>query len=155
MLINAPAVYGRPSLLGLTFPLLCCASRDHLPKKPLALKFLSQVYFWGKRTHNTSYPRLPRAPLSERICAAHECPVHGTLAPWYTAVLCSPVPRPGFQYTVLHRRSGKCSPCPRRGVETLVKQNGTVGRMSWTPAGLGRCLTDLSSRSLPWRMNSK
>lgn len=106
-------VYGRPSLLGLTFPLLCCASRDHLPKKPLALKFLSQVYFWGKRTHNTSYPRLPRAPLSERIRAAHERPVHGTLAPWYTAVLCSPVPQPGFQYAVLHRRSGKCSPCPR------------------------------------------
>lgn len=50
---------------------------------------------------------------------------------------------------------GSVAPAPDETVETLGKQNGTVGRMSWTPAGLGRCLADPSSRSLPWWMNSK
>lgn len=142
MLVDAPAVCGRPSLFGLAFLLLYCASWDHLLKKPLALKFLSHVYFWGNRTYNTSYPRVPHAheshaPLSEPTCAARERPVHGALAPWYTGVLHIPVlgQVPSTQSYILGQAS--VAPAPDEALETLVKLNGTMGRMSWTPAGHG------------------
>lgn len=68
---DAPAVYGRPSLLSLIFPLLYCAFRVHLPEKSLALTFLSHVYFSGG-TEPTTRPsphvlhtQESQVPLSE------------------------------------------------------------------------------------------
>ena len=46
-----------PSVSNSPTPLLCFL--DHLPDRPVALKFLSWVCFWGNSTYDRSHPCVP------------------------------------------------------------------------------------------------